>query len=322
MSAVAPHDWRTAPGVGVDPEALFKLRHVVRPRDAIGLAPTGRSGGFAGKRRGNGLEVVDVRPFSEGDDIRHVDAATTARTGRTHVKTFRDERDRAVLLVADFRPSMLWGTRRRLRSVAAAEALAIAGWRAIGAGGRVGLVAITAGEPLHVAPRARNRGMAAVAGALSRAHGRALALAAAGDLADPPLAPALERAVALASPGTTVVLATGLDTPGEDFDRLALALRRRVNLVVLLVRDAFETTPPRGAYPFVPGPNPASHPGAAAAAALVRWAFVTRREADASKDDPRPARLARLGAKVHTIDAASDAEAMAAALEGIDADRS
>ena len=87
------------------------------------MAPTGRPGGFAGKRRGNGLEIVDVRPFSEGDDSRHLDAATTARTGRPHVRTFRDEREKTALLVADFRPAMLWGTRRRLRSVAAADAL-------------------------------------------------------------------------------------------------------------------------------------------------------------------------------------------------------
>ena len=37
-------------------------------------------------------------------------------------RTFHAERDRTVILIADFRPSMLWGTRRTLRSVAAAEA--------------------------------------------------------------------------------------------------------------------------------------------------------------------------------------------------------
>ncbi|TXM93858.1 DUF58 domain-containing protein, partial [Methylobacterium sp. WL122] len=63
----------------------------------------------------------------EGDDRRHIDRNATARTGILHVRTHHDERDRAVVLLADFRPSMLFGTRRALRSVAAAEALASLG---------------------------------------------------------------------------------------------------------------------------------------------------------------------------------------------------
>ena len=41
-------------------------------------------------------------------------------------------------------PSMLFGTRRAFRSVAGAEALTMLGWRGVGRGGRVGLLAATA----------------------------------------------------------------------------------------------------------------------------------------------------------------------------------
>ena len=65
---------------------------------------------------------------------------STARTGEPHVRTFRDERERTLLLLVDLRPSMLWGTRRALRSAAAVEAAALAGWRALETGGRIGFI--------------------------------------------------------------------------------------------------------------------------------------------------------------------------------------
>ena len=300
-------------GIAIDADALFRLRHLVRNVPERRLAPTGRPGGFAGKRRGTGLETVDVRLFLDGDDIRHVDAATTARTGKTHVKTFRDEREKTALLVADFRPAMLWGTRRRLRSVAASEALALAGWRVVEAGGRVGLLAIGAGEPLYVPPRARPKGMAEVAGGLSRAHEAAVEAAIAGDLEDPPLSEALERAVRMVPVGATLFLATGLDEPGTDFDALVLALRRRASLVVLLVRDGFETRAPRGAYPFLTDKGTDTAGGGRIVAGL-RWAFIAGDRNAARQADDRVARLQRLGAEVRIVDAEASAEAMATTL--------
>jgi uncharacterized protein (DUF58 family) len=113
-----------------------------------------------------------------------------------------------------------------LRSVAAAEALALAGWRAVEAGGRVGLYAIGGGEPLFVPPRGRAPGMTAVAGGLAHAHAAALAAAASAKTPEPDLATALEAARRLAPTGATVILATALDDEGSDFQDLAEALAR------------------------------------------------------------------------------------------------
>jgi uncharacterized protein (DUF58 family) len=68
---------------------------------------------------------ANIRIFSEGGDIRHLDHNTTARTGVPHVRTFRDEREKSVLLLADFRAPMLWRTRRVFRSVAATGFLSV-----------------------------------------------------------------------------------------------------------------------------------------------------------------------------------------------------
>ncbi|ORE97451.1 DUF58 domain-containing protein [Aurantimonas sp. 22II-16-19i] len=321
--------------VRVDAAKLFAMRHIVRHVPERALAPTGRPGGFAGRRRGNGLEIVDVRQFCDGDDMRHIDAAATARTARTHVRTFRDERDRAALLIADFRAPMYFGTRVRLRSVAAAGALALAGWRVVEAGGRVGLLSAAAGETRFLPPRPRERAMAAIAGDLESAHAAgAEALGAGLHRREPSLAELLEEAVGRASPGTSLLVATGLDDAGEDFYRLAGAACRRFSLTVLLVRDRFETAPPEGAYPY--------RIAGEAGAGPMGWAVVARSrgrgrgkndagtpgatgasgERPSDHPDERVERLASAGVTVRRVASDGGWEAIAADLEGVDGRRS
>ncbi len=305
--------------IHVDAARLFAMRHIVRNIPERRLAPIGRPGGFAGKRRGNGLEIVDVRLFSEGDDIRHVDAAATARTAKTHVRTFRDERDRAALLIADFRAPMFFGTKGRLRSVAAAGALALAGWRVVEAGGRVGLLVASAGTTHFLPPRPRERAMAEIAGALESAHeAAAQALTRGRQLREPSLAEILDESVGRALPGTSLVLATGLDDEGEDFTRLAGAACRRFAMTVLLLRDRFETDPPSGAYPY--------RLAGAGGAGPMGWAFFAkdrkRHEVrDQAAFNERIERLAAAGVAVRPLAADAGFEEMAATMEAIDGRR-
>ncbi|HEV7438600.1 MAG TPA: DUF58 domain-containing protein [Methylobacterium sp.] len=236
------------PGIHLSGEVLMGLRHLARR----GVSPATRTlaglpGGIVTRRRGRGSEPDDVRLWSEGDDRRHIDRNATARTGILHVRTHHDERDRAVVLLADFRPSMLFGTRRALRSVAAAEALTLLGWRIVGDGGRIGLVIGSAGEPTAIRPAGGERAMTAVTGALALAHARALA---ASDTADTPLDALLTLAQSLLPSGGHLVIASALDAPGPDFDRLLTVLAERLSIRLLLVSDAFERTRPPGFYPF------------------------------------------------------------------------
>ncbi|GJD61265.1 DUF58 domain-containing protein [Methylobacterium frigidaeris] len=228
------------------------LRHLARRgAGATTKARSGLPGGIVTRRRGRGTEPDDVRLWAEGDDVRHIDRNATARTGTLHVRTHHDERDRAVVLLADFRPSMLFGTRRALRSVAAAEALALLGWRIAGDGGRVGLC-VAAPEPVALPPRGGGRGMAALCQGLARAHEAALAAPPHADPlhADPPLGPTLERARALLPAGGHLVLASALDAPGDGFAESVAALAERISLSLILVSDPFERAAPPGLYPY------------------------------------------------------------------------
>ena len=237
-----------APGVALKAERLIALRRVALASEtAPVLAPL--PGGFATKRKGRGLEVADIREYVAGDDIRHLDRGATARTGRLHVRQFQEERDRVTLLVADFRPSMFWGLRRVFRSVAAAEALSLIGWNVVENAGRVGLLALTPGEPVVVPARGRTRGMLDVIGGMVDAHETGLTALVAGQTQDRPLDQALSRADRIAPVGSELVIASGFDTPGDGLgDRLdALARRRTPRLI--LVTDADASRMPGGRYP-------------------------------------------------------------------------
>ncbi|MES9868803.1 MAG: DUF58 domain-containing protein, partial [Sedimenticola sp.] len=119
---------------------LLELRHQAH---SLGIAShhlvnTSFSGLYASVFRGTGLDFEEVRAYREGDDIRNMDWKVTARTNNPHLKIFREERERSVVLCVDQGPHMSFGTRGTFKSVQAARAAALLGWAANGLNDRVG----------------------------------------------------------------------------------------------------------------------------------------------------------------------------------------
>lgn len=119
---------------------LLELRHQAH---TLGMASrhlvnTTFSGLYASVFRGQGLNFEEVREYREGDDIRNMDWKVTARTNEPHLKVFREERERHVVLCVDHSPHMYFGTRGTFKSVQAARAAALLGWAANGLNDRVG----------------------------------------------------------------------------------------------------------------------------------------------------------------------------------------
>lgn len=270
----------------VDPDHLIALRFHPAVRDPIHLTQTGRPGTHPIKKRGVGLEIRDVRPFTEGDDFRHIDASVTARSGKMHVRSFHDDQDQTALLVADFRFPMLWGTQGKLRSVTAAECLALAGWQVLHAGGRLGLLILMAARTVYVPPHGRDTAMVQIATALANGHREALesARSTAGRIC-PALDAQVEQILRITPKGGSVLLATGLDTPGQNLRNTLHELASRARLEVLLIRDALERNPPRHELPYFTA-DPAT-----------RWGKLTRNTETAHAD-----MLRDIGVSVTVID--------------------
>lgn len=120
---------------------LSSLRAAAGRRGAAALRLQTNSaitGTFHASSRGQGLEFEEVRLYAPGDDIRAIDWRVTARTGHAYTKLFREERDRSVFLCVDMCIDMQFGTRNTFKSVQAAKAAALLGWRALAAKDRVG----------------------------------------------------------------------------------------------------------------------------------------------------------------------------------------
>ncbi len=96
------------------------------------------AGDWASRWLGRGLDFEESRLYSPGDDIRDMDWRTTARTGRPHLKIYREERQPAVHLVVDRGATMRFGTRRRLKVTQAARVASILAFAATGQNGVMG----------------------------------------------------------------------------------------------------------------------------------------------------------------------------------------
>jgi uncharacterized protein (DUF58 family) len=121
-------------------DELLELRHQAH---TLGIAShhlvnTTFSGLYASVFRGQGLNFEEVREYREGDDIRNMDWKVTARTNEPHLKVYREERERSVVLCVDHGPHMFFGTRGTFKSVQAARAAALLGWAANSVNDRVG----------------------------------------------------------------------------------------------------------------------------------------------------------------------------------------
>ncbi len=135
-------------------QALTRLRYDARgfsylPRQPVRSLLTGRK---RSRLRGRGLDFDELRHYRPGDDIRNMDWRVTNRTGKPHVRVYTEERDRPVFVVVDQRVSMFFGSRRKMKSVIAAEVAALTAWRVLGVGDRIGAVLFNDQQTTEIRP--------------------------------------------------------------------------------------------------------------------------------------------------------------------------
>ncbi len=187
---------------------------------------------------GLGTELAQIRPYEFGDDVRHIDAAASARTGLPHVRLHVPERALTTWIVLDLSPSMAFGTGRRLKADVAEGAALVFGRLGVRRAGSVGLIGFGAGEPRVLPPRGSKPGMVALRRLLTEGvadDGRHDASA---------LADALALAGRLAgAPGLVVVISDFRDQDG--WERPLGALRIRHSVVALEVMDPREAELPK-----------------------------------------------------------------------------
>ena len=111
---------------------------------------------------GLGTELAQLRPYELGDDVRHIDAAASARTGSPHVRLHVPERALTTWIVLDVSPSMAFGTARRLKTDVAEGAALVFGRLGVRRAGSVGMVTFGAAVSRVLPPRGSKPGMVAL----------------------------------------------------------------------------------------------------------------------------------------------------------------
>lgn len=141
--------------VTIDLDHLLLLKAEARgfsfmPRQPVSSLLAGR---HSSRLRGRGLAFEELRHYQQGDDVRTIDWKATARLRSPQVRVYSEERERPVLFVVDQRRPMFFGSRRAMKSVAAAEITALGAWRALGSGDRVGGIVFNESELVDLRPQ-------------------------------------------------------------------------------------------------------------------------------------------------------------------------
>jgi len=103
-------------------------------------ASTVQAGDIKSAFKGRGMEFEEIRAYNFGDDVRDIDWRVTARKQHPYTKVFTEERDLQVYVWLDLSASMLFGTKKELKSVTASKLAALIGWLALEKKDRFGAV--------------------------------------------------------------------------------------------------------------------------------------------------------------------------------------
>ena len=122
--------------------SLKTLINLAKPASSLNLHHSQKrsrqSGAYVSRFKGRGMEFDEARLYQTGDDIRSIDWRVTARSGKTHTKLFREERERPVFISVDNRLTMHFATRGVFKSVLAAKLAGLLAWAAEYHGDRIG----------------------------------------------------------------------------------------------------------------------------------------------------------------------------------------
>ncbi|STX48884.1 Uncharacterized conserved protein (some members contain a von Willebrand factor type A (vWA) domain) [Legionella hackeliae] len=208
------------------------------------------AGNHRSKLRGRGMDFAEVRNYQAGDEIRHMEWRVTARTGRAHIKLYQEERERPVVLLCDFNPSMYFGTRAAFKSVVAARLAAMLAWTVIKQGDKVGGLLYSATEHSEFTPHSRNLGVLPFLAALSYFT----TLTKATPAKAKPLSEALTRLRRVIRPGSIVVIISDFYSLDEESERHLSRLRLHNDVLVYHLCDPLELVPPKPQhYPITDG---------------------------------------------------------------------
>ncbi len=247
-SALAADKSHTQRGLVATVSELAALGQQVAKQNlgARKLSRTFLSGQYASHFRGRGMDYLETRPYTEGDDIRNIDWRVTARSGKTHSKVFIEERDRPILIVGDFSPSLYFGTRNAFKSVVAARIGACLAFSGIKRGDRIGCLLQTPEGSTDVRARGGRNHTMQVLQALANATAAVPSQTVQAPAPNTSLSKLLEQACRSAPTGSTIILLSDFYQDIEHFNKPLFRLAQHTDIVAFHLFDPLEKMLPLG----------------------------------------------------------------------------
>lgn len=107
--------------------------------------------------KGQGMTFAEFREYVAGDDVRTISWPVTARTGKTFIKKFDEERELTLMLVVDASGSLNFGSNQYLKGEVVTHLSAVLGFAAAKNNDHVGLLLFT-DQVEHYVPPKKGRG--------------------------------------------------------------------------------------------------------------------------------------------------------------------
>ena len=132
-------------------EMLKKVRQIeIRTNRQVSEA---LAGAYHSVFKGRGMDFEEAREYQAGDEIRSIDWNVTARTGKAHVKKYREERELTMMIVVDLSASGSFGSGNSSKREIAAEIASTLAFSATRNNDKVGLALFTEGIEEILPPR-------------------------------------------------------------------------------------------------------------------------------------------------------------------------
>ncbi|MCM8529537.1 MAG: DUF58 domain-containing protein [Lentisphaeraceae bacterium] len=238
-------------GIHVELKDLIKLQYKARGFHFLPKQPMSSllSGRHASRLRGRGLDFEELRLYQAGDDIRTIDWKVTNRTRQAYVRVYGEEKERNVIFICDQRLSMFFGSQKALKSVSAAEALALGAWKVISSGDRVGGLIFNDSEIKEFKPQRSRKAVTALLHEAARMNQQ---LSLQNDIVENPgmLNKALDQVSRVRRHNSLIVIVSDFSGVTMDTHELVKSMSRNNDVVLVLVYDLLAKEFPNNKFPI------------------------------------------------------------------------
>lgn len=198
------------------------------------------AGTYITKMKGRGMEFDEARHYQPGDDIRAIDWRVTARTGKTHTKLFREEKERPIFILVDFSHSMHFGTQLLFKSVMAAHLGSLIAWAAAKRGDRIGGLVFNEESHREFKPMTRQKAVLSLLSGMKALHKNHQS-----EKPEVVFGDALARLRRLARPGSAVFILSDFYHINDTARQHLSQLSRHCEVIGYRISDPFEHQLPK-----------------------------------------------------------------------------